>query len=54
MTIWDNEQRQLALRLAVEAKCPDLRQEFYEFLTGKSDLTPRQIIIAALDAANVT
>ncbi len=54
MTILDNEQRQLALRLAVEARQPELRQEFYEFLTGKSDQTPRQIIDATLEAANVS
>ncbi|WP_176482815.1 hypothetical protein [Sphingobium sp. D43FB] len=43
-----------ALRLAVQAGQPPLRQHFYEFLTGKSDRTPRQIIDAALEAANVS
>lgn len=54
MNLWDNQQRQIALRLAVEAGDPGLRQQFYEFLTGKSDQTPRQIIEGALEAANVS
>lgn len=43
-----------ALRLAVAAGKPELRQQFLDFLTGKSDQTPRQIIDAALEAANVS
>ena len=49
----DREIRLEALRLAVQAGNADLRQPFYEFLVGKSDQTPRQIINAALEAANV-
>lgn len=54
MNLRDQEMRIEALRLAVAAGHPDLCQRFYEFLTGKSDQTPRQIIDAALEAANVT
>lgn len=50
----DRDIRLEALRLAVKAGDAGLRQSFYEFLTGKSDQTPRQIIDAALEAANVT
>jgi hypothetical protein len=42
-----------ALRLAVQAGDPHFRHQFYDFLTGASDQTPRQIIDAALDAVNV-
>ena len=54
MNLRDQEMRIEALRLAVAAGQPDLHIAFYEFLTGKSDQTPRQIIDAALEAANVT
>lgn len=40
-----------ALRLAVQAGFPDFRQSFYEFLTGKSDQTPLEMIDAALGKA---
>lgn len=34
------EARILALRLAVEARQPDLREQFYEFLTSDLNQTP--------------
>lgn len=42
-----------ALRLAVQAGFPHYRQEFYDFLTGKNRQTPRRIIDAAPEEANV-
>lgn len=46
------EQQELRLRildLAVRAGSPDLCRHFLDFVTGKSDQSPRQAIDAALD-----
>lgn len=40
-----------ALRLAVQAGDAGLRQQFYEFLTGKTNQTPLEMIDAALRKA---
>lgn len=49
----DQEMRLECLRLAVQMQLPDMAREFYAFVTGASDQTPREQIDAALDKANV-
>lgn len=50
----DEYMRLEALRLAVQSGFPDLRQQFYDFLTTKNDQTPRPVTDAALEAGNVS
>lgn len=52
----DRELRLQCLQLASSAgyDAVTLARDFYAFVTGESDKSPRERITAALDAANVT
>ncbi len=55
---YERDQRLECLKLAVEstgsADAVALARDFYAFVTGESDKSPREIIDAALDQANVS